>query len=258
MIGNDTAADRAAALAESKRGGWFRDSPAVRWVTRTVDTMVGVALPPVCAGCGASGHWVCPPCDRSAARIDLVSACQRCGAPQAGGGRCERCEDWSQALAACRSAYVFDGVVRRTIHQLKYRGEFARSAWCGTEISRLMIELGWQPDLIVPVPLHQSRLRSRGYNQSAKIAAFVSSALGVPWGNVVSRTRATVSQVGLDAQGRRENVGGAFTCSHVLVDLDILLIDDVVTTGATLTACADACRSAGARTVRAVTVATGS
>jgi ComF family protein len=158
----------------------------------------------------------------------------------------------------CRSAYLFDGVVRTTIHRLKYTGEFARSEWCGVEISRLMIELGWEPDLIVPVPLHRSRLRSRGYNQSAKIAAVASKALGIPWGNVVTRTRATVSQVGLDAERRRENVMGAFASLYDLEDLSIVLVDDVVTTGATINACADACRVSGARDVRAVTLATGS
>ncbi len=161
-------------------------------------------------------------------------------------------------MAGCRSAYLFDGAVRLMVHRLKYRGEHARSEWCGVEVARLAIQVGWAPDLLVPVPLHHSRLRSRGYNQSAKIAQVVARALGVPWGNVLSRTRATVSQVGLDAERRRENVAGAFACFHDLSDLSVILIDDVVTTGATLDACAVACRQAGAREVRAITLATGS
>jgi ComF family protein len=152
---------------------------------------------------------------------------------------------------------VFDGAVRKMIHDLKYRGEFARAEWCGREVARLVIDLGWRPDLLVPVPLHRSRLRSRGYNQSAKIAAVAARSLATPVGGVLARTRATASQVGLDAHERRENVHGAFGCPHDLSGLSILLIDDVVTTGATVEACAVACRMAGAVDVWAVTVATG-
>jgi ComF family protein len=152
---------------------------------------------------------------------------------------------------------VFDGAVRKTIHHLKYHGEFARAEWCGREVARLVIELGWRPDLLVPVPLHRSRFRSRGYNQSAKIASVVASAIATPFGSVLVRTRATLAQVGLDTAGRRENVQGAFACPHDLRDLSILLVDDVVTTGAPLEACAVACRQAGAQDVWAITLATG-
>ncbi len=227
-------------------------------MSSVIDAVVRTALPPVCAGCGASGHWMCPICVQFVRRINLESVCRRCGSFLVDAPNCERCVDWSGAVTACRSAYVFEGAVRKTIHHLKYHGEYARSEWCGRELARLVNELGWRPDLLVPVPLHRSRLRSRGYNQSAKIAAVVESSLAIPYGSVIVRTRATVSQVGLDADGRRENVLGAFGCSHDLRDLAVLLIDDVVTTGATLDACAEACRNAGAAEVWAATVATGS
>jgi ComF family protein len=201
---------------------------------------------------------MCPICDQHIRRISLNRVCKRCGSIRDEGSACERCSDWSRALASCRSAYVFDGAVRKTIHQLKYQGEFARAEWCGRELARLVIELGWRPDLLVPVPLHRSRLRSRGYNQSAKIAAVVAASIMTPSGSVLVRTRATQTQVGLDAAGRRENVHGAFACPHDLRDLSILLVDDVVTTGATLEACAVACCQAGAQDVWAITVATGS
>lgn len=253
-----TARERAAALAEISRAGLIGRVRVPLAATRVIDAFVRTALPPVCAGCGASGHWLCPLCNRAARRIVLECGCSRCGRVMGAGATCNRCEEWSTALSTCRSAYVFDGVVRTMVHRLKYRGEHARSEWCGVEVARLVIELGWQPDLLVPVPLHRSRLRSRGYNQSAKVASVAASALSLPWGNVLIRARATVSQVGLDAAGRRANVSGAFACPHDLTDLSILLIDDVVTTGATLEACAVACRHAGARDVRAVTLATGS
>jgi len=101
-------------------------------------------------------------------------------------------------------------------------------------------------------------MRTRGYNQSAKIANVTARLLEVPAGSVLVRTRATQSQVGLDGEGRRANVDGAFACPQDLTDLAVLLIDDVVTTGATLDACGVALRAAGASVVQATTVATGS
>jgi len=253
-----TATQRAAALADASHAGRLGGLRVARVAASVIDAVVRTVLPPVCAGCGVSGHWMCPICDTCVRRIDLGSICERCGGHREGATTCVRCADWSRSLARCRSAYIFDGAVRQSIHRLKYSGEHARAEWCGIEIARLAIELGWRPDILVPVPLHRSILRTRGYNQSAKIASFASIALSVPWGDVLVRTRPTVSQVGLDADHRRENVSGAFACRYDLTDLAIVLIDDVVTTGATLEACAETCQSAGALDVRAVTLATGS
>lgn len=258
MSAPDPHRERVAALAEVPRFRLLGGVRASRVVATALDAVLRTVLPPVCAGCGVSGYWICPICDQLVRRIDLSDVCARCGSPARAGTACSRCAGWTTALGACRSAYVFDGAIRQTIHQLKYRGEYARAEWCGIELARLAIELDWQPDLLVPVPLHRTRLRSRGYNQSAKIAAVTSTALATPWGNVLTRTRATMSQVGLDAMRRRENVNGAFACRHDLGDLEILLVDDVVTTGATIEACAEACWRAGARDVRALTLATGS
>ena len=258
MTGSVGPQERAAALGVLSQPQSFGGLHAPESATRVLNAIVRVVLPPVCAGCGASGYWMCPLCNHSSERIDLAKVCRRCGQRSADGLACSRCGSWGTALVGCRSAYLFDGAVRQMVHRLKYRGEHARSEWCGIEVARLAIEVGSTPDFLAPVPLHRTRMRSRGYNQSAKIAKVVSQALGVPWGDVLSRTRATISQVGLDAERRRENVAGAFACFHDLSDLSVLLIDDVVTTGATLDACAEACQRAGAREVRAVTLATGS
>ena len=249
--------ERAAALADALPRAPFHNVRGLGFVSKVVSAVVRTALPPVCAGCGASGHWICPMCDQLSRRINLARCCRRCGIGTFGSDRCDRCDGWSNSIAVCRSVYLFDGAVRDMIHRLKYQGEFARDEWCGREIARLILELGWHPDLLIPVPLHRSRQRSRGYNQSARIAAVAATSLEVPSGNVLIRIRSTKSQVGLDASGRRENVHGAFACPHNLSDLAIVLVDDVVTTGATLEACAEACRRAGARDVRAVTVASG-
>ncbi len=227
-----------------------------RFAARAVGIVIQTLLPPVCAGCGVSGHWMCPACDANTRQIVLTSVCIRCGHPDGTGSVCSRCEDWNSALMQCRSTYVFNGAVRQMIYKLKYQGEFARSEWCGRELARLVTELKWRPDVFVPVPLHSSRVRTRGYNQSAKVAEVVSSMLSIPNTDALTRTRATVSQVGLDVEQRRENVLDAFSCDHNVAGRSVVLIDDVVTTGATLDACAYACWLAGATSVRAVTVAT--
>jgi ComF family protein len=142
------------------------------------------------------------------------------------------------------------------VHLLKYRGEFARSPWCAEQMWRAFATDHTFPSIIVPVPLHRSRLKRRGFNQSERIAVEVSKRSGIPHDPALMRWRATVPQVDLDADQRAQNVHGAFVARRMLTGQDVLLIDDVVTTGATLEACARACVEVGASRVRALTLAT--
>lgn len=114
----------------------------------------------------------------------------------------------------------------------------------------------WEADVLGPVPLHRARLRERGYNQAERLAAAISTSTGIPVVEVVARTRLTETQVGLNGPERQANVAGAFTARGRLDGRSIVLIDDVVTTGATLVECARACRAAGASSVRALVLAT--
>ncbi len=118
---------------------------------------------------------------------------------------------------------------------------------------------GWEmPDLLIPVALHAKKLKSRGYNQSEHLAKHCGISLGVPVEPALMRVRNTPSQTGLSGDARSINVAGAFTSSGSVVGKHVMLIDDVVTTGATLLACASACLDAGAASVKAVTVGTAS
>ncbi|MCO5176408.1 MAG: hypothetical protein M9890_05460 [Thermomicrobiales bacterium] len=142
------------------------------------------------------------------------------------------------------------------IHRLKYGSEPARAAWCASAIAAEVADIGWSVDLIVPIPLHRSKQRSRGYNQSLLIAQHMARQIDVQAQDALVRVRHTQSQVDLDAAERRDNVRGAFVARRQFNGASILLVDDVVTTGSTLIECAIACHQAGAGSVDAMTLAT--
>jgi ComF family protein len=162
------------------------------------------------------------------------------------------------ALAAVRAPCAYAGPVRAAIHRLKYQGERHLAAPLATLLADCLAARPLAVDALVPVPLDAARGRHRGYNQAALLAAPVAEALAVPTTpDALQRTRATRPQVGLSARERRANVRGAFTCPTptAVTGRRLLLVDDVMTTGATLEACALALTSAGAERVWGLVVA---
>jgi ComF family protein len=156
-----------------------------------------------------------------------------------------------------RTLADYEGVIRECVHALKYQKNQSLGYVFSQMLRDLLIKEGWELDMIIPVPLSPKRIVERGYNQAAQIARPLAAKLGVkynPYG--LRRIRNTRSQVGLSAQERRDNVAGAFEAVSDLVRRNrILVVDDVVTTGATLSACAEALRMAGADTVYCLTLA---
>lgn len=188
--------------------------------------------------------------------------CRTCGTPTLVGTRCA-CEGRPAHLSAIAWAAPFDGPLRAIVHALKYAGHQSLGAALAAHLlDHPCLELE-AIDLVVPVPLHPWRRLRRGYNQAERIARH----LGPPVVHAVARLHWTRMQAGLHADQRRRNLRDAFTMSPRLTaggrsslraavrDARILLVDDVVTTGATLSACARVLREAGARDVRAATVA---
>ena len=151
----------------------------------------------------------------------------------------------------------FAGSVRAALHQLKYAGERRLARPLGEAVARRWARVGQGATMIVPVPVHARRERQRGYDQAALIAEAAAGALGLPCVRALERTRATVAQFELGRDERASNVTGAFRVRQgpSLAGHWVLLVDDVVTTGSTLAACATALEDAGALAVSAIAVA---
>ena len=173
------------------------------------------------------------------------------------GAICPSCRRYEGPLAGIRTACTYEGVARKAIHGLKYRH---RQALAGPLADLLETELRRRPlqiDLLTPVPLHPSRLASRGYNQSELLARELGARLGIPTGSCLVRTRETRAQAGLNAGARRSNVRGAFefTGDTPVYGLRVGIVDDVCTTCSTLEDCARALQRAGCATIWGIAVA---
>jgi len=212
--------------------------------------------PPKCGGCGKTGTRWCASCQASVEKIS-PPLCPVCGQKQSRAELCSRCKKALPRFSALRSWAVFEGNVRNALHQLKYR----RNVGLGESLARPMLDLvenvKWEIDLITPVPLGLARLAERGYNQSSLLARPLSLALEVPYRpQILTRVRETRTQVGLTAAERRLNVSGAFVARpDWATGHNVLLVDDVTTSGSTLEACAEALLTAGARQVYGLTFA---
>lgn len=213
--------------------------------------------PPHCAGCSSPGNRFCQTCLSLVKVIDQDKVCPRCGIPQSTVELCQECAVGEPEFTAVRSWGLYEGPIRKAIHRLKYQNDLGVSEDLAKPLSLLLEDLNWHIDLVLPVPLSRMRMRSRGYNQSAMLARWIAGARGVPYNAAcLTRSKDTISQVGLSGEERRRNVLGAFEAvPDLAAGKSLLVIDDVTTTGATMQACAKALILAGARQVYGLTLA---
>lgn len=231
---------------------------------KIIDPLLSVLLAPACAACDQPlDQPTCGPVCQSCwqgIKPFTPPLCDVCGDPRQSWrtmgvefSTCPRCRDRPHLVSHARAIGEYDGQLRTIIHALKYDGHRSLAR----PLARLMIVSGasvlGDADVAVPVPLHRSRQRARGFNQAAEIARHLS----IPAMRALKRTRATMSQTDLPAEARHANVRNAFTlrAGVALKGHVIVLVDDVSTTGATLEACAQVLLDAGAREVRALTAA---
>ena len=217
------------------------------FATRLLD----MALPARCPGCGAEGPPICDACAPLLdARLELPAGIP-IGLPS----------DVPAPLLQLEWCAPFTGLIRDALHELKYSGEKRLALPLGAAIARRWRSAGAGGDVLVPVPVHADRARRRGYDQAELIARAAAKDLGLPCAAILERARATIAQFDLDRTARASNVAGAFrlkpnpAATRPLAGRWVVLVDDVMTTGATLAACAGPLLDAGAIGVSAVTVA---
>jgi ComF family protein len=203
---------------------------------------------------------VCEVCWRSIRPI-TPPVCDRCGDPlpvwrsiSVALAQCPRCRRARQMVDRARAIGEYDGVLRAVIHALKYEGRRSLARPLGALMRERGAAMLDGAACAVPVPLHRSRRRARGFNQAADLAR----QLGLPVVHALRRLRPTATQTDLPAARRHRNVRGAFGATRhaqAIAESVIVLVDDVSTTGATLDACARVLKDAGAIEVRALTAA---
>ena len=223
------------------------------------DAVLTLAYPQICAICGRSVEQrrfgvACEACWKEM-RIfaDDEAICWKCGVP---GPACGRCV--ALAFTAARAVGVYEGALRESLLLLK------RQPYLPQHVRDLLAAAVMREPLnfstrVVPVPLHPKRLKTRGFNQASIVAHAVSKALELPVdeAGLVRVSTTEKYRAGLDRKGRRDTVAGAFEVTHprLAAGENILLVDDVFTTGATVSECAEALITAGARAVFVLTVA---
>ena len=213
-------------------------------------------LPAACVLCDApvpereSDALVCGLC-RSRWRPVPDPVCRRCGQPAFGDLECRMCSGWPPGLDRARSAVWLTGGAHRVVHLLKYEGWWRAAEAMAEAMVRLEPLTGRV--CLIPVPLGARRLRSRGYNQSERLAAALAARLGLEVRtDLLQRGRETTTQTALTPDEREANVAGAFAAARRVIG-PVVLVDDVFTTGATLVSAAAALAAAGATSVEAVT-----
>lgn len=237
-----------------------------RALRNTVHSAASLIFPAVCAICDepvGRDEYLCGTCEASAPRL-TPPFCAKCSEAFPGAISetfvCANCGHRELHFESAVAAYRSRGVVRKVLHDFKYnrqrylRHVLARWLCDALEDPRLA---GRHFDIVVPVPLHSARQRERGFNQAALLAELLARESGWPTHDALERTRYTTTQTAYDRAERMRNLDGAFRLRERadVQGLRVLLIDDVLTTGSTLSECARVLKAGGAVSVHAATAA---
>jgi ComF family protein len=219
----------------------FRDALGLGW-----RRLGGALLPGCCLLCAAhsADQLLCPAC-----RSDLpglpADCCPVCAQPAGTGQVCGACLRSPPHFARCHAAWAYAFPVDRLVQALKYGHRLAVADFCGEALAARIAAADY--DLLLPLPLHPARLRERGFNQAGEIARGLAGRLGLPVERTaLRRCRPTATQAALPLADRRRNVRGAFECAVDFSGRRLLLVDDVMTSGATADECARVLRLHGA------------
>ena len=207
-----------------------------------------------CLLCGAASQDIlCPDCADDLPRLP-ERRCPRCALPTSQGETCGKCLTAPPHFDETRVAFRYGFPVDKLIQSFKYGHRLALGHYFGRQLARLVQTIS--ADLVIPLPLHPDRLRSRGFNQALELARPVAKALACPLdASLCQRIRNTQAQADLPWKARRQNIRHAFHCVKDLSGQRIVLVDDVMTTGASLDECARTLRLHGAASIVLLVVA---
>lgn len=217
-------------------------------------------FPRFCIECHREGTYLCHPCCQKIP-FYLSRGCPLCESPSEEQKLCGTCRQSSQLLDLFVIASYRHPVIQKLIRAIKYDGAWTMAEDLPTLIERFFKQI---PSTIprsviaIPIPLHKERLCERGFNQSEILAKMIAAALAIPSeSRILVRRKATPSQIRLDRNERMQNLKDAFHCpnSDLVSGKRILLVDDVLTTGTTISEAARTLRAAGAQSVRAIVLA---
>lgn len=202
--------------------------------------LLDLLLPPACAACGRGGHLLCPTCRDSFARPDAGAFVVADAGVALG-----------DAMALAIGAFAYEGALRRALGRLKYAGAGRVAQPLAAVAAPALVQLlaiSGRSAALVPVPIHRARERQRGYNQAALLARELGRIAGVPVMPVLDRRAATERQHRLDRAARLRNLRDAITLrADAIAPPVAIVVDDILTTAATLEACASVLRDRGAR-----------
>lgn len=213
-----------------------------------LDSLISVLAPHICLGCGTEGRLLCRDCQ--AKLPPLPERCYRCRRLMSGWRTCASCRS-SSNLYVVQVRSTYEGTAKTLVWQLKFQAAQSAARDIAACLAPLLITTN---QLIVPVPTATRRARQRGYDQAKLIAQALASQTGMDYADCLRR-QGQAHQVGASRAVRLRQLTGNFRVVQPLAGQQILLVDDVVTTGATLEAAAAVCRGAGARRVSAIVFA---
>ncbi len=218
-----------------------------------------------CQGCGSElgsdRDWLCADCYAKLKPLYLTSMvreelCEACGGVLRGSGRCEVCGARRSAPFSAAAAYAYEPPVNRLIRRFKFRGVYRMEEWMADEMLRAYRAAGFPScGFVQPVPMHWIRRNARGIDHAARLAKAFAARADLPYRNVLRRARLTRQQAKLSGEARRRALGDAIRARESLHGETVLLIDDVRTTGTTVSQCRRALVNAGAGRVYVLTLA---
>ncbi len=226
-------------------------------VSKLGEIALDILFPQYCVGCGKEGSFICDSCFRLQPSI-MPPVCPLCGRPQSSGVLCPGCVGWQAEIDGIRSPFRFEGVIQQAIYHLKYRNLRAIATVLAGFLFNYLKSNPVPGDVLAPAPLHKSRIRERGYNQSGLLVRKLGKLYGLPVieNSLVRHEKSPPQARSANVSERKQNVSGVFSVrDERLCGKKVIVVDDVSTSGATLDACAAVLKESGAESVWGLTLA---